>query len=56
MKLIVTVTYKDDKKETYECVEFPSTGDFLYLYLTNFKRKFICKDGIARVDSEFKNG
>lgn len=55
MKLIVEITYRDDKKRTFECVDFPSTlGSFICLYLDGFGREYVSEGTIDRIKTYFK--
>ncbi len=53
MKLQVTLKYKDDSTGTFDCVDFPSIGEFLTLYLENFERKMIAKEKIDEINYKF---
>lgn len=53
MKLRVTVTFRDDRKEDFDCVDYPAYGDFLILYLVDFTRVSLSKDGIAKIETKF---
>lgn len=55
MKLIVEITFLDDKKQSYECTDFPyPQGDFFVLCLPRFKREFIRTSTIAHAVQYFK--
>lgn len=56
MKLIIVVTYRDDKSESFECADFPAMSDrFMTLYLVGFKRKMLAMDGIKDVYQFFEH-
>lgn len=54
MKIIITITYKDDNKEVFECCDYPYFGDFLIVYTTPVARIYIPKDSILRVEAKIK--
>ncbi len=54
MKVFVTIKYRDDKEETFTCIDHPSIGDWITIYLENFKRLTIPKDAIASIATEIK--
>jgi len=49
MKLIVKLTYRDDKDEEFECVDTPAISDWVTLFMENLQRIHIPKDAIAKV-------
>lgn len=49
MILKVEVTYRDDTKKVYDCNDFPFVGDWITLYLPNFRRELIPKDAVASI-------
>lgn len=54
MKLLITILYRDDKKEEFHCVDFPSLSKFITLYLEDFKKVYIPDECVARITQEFK--
>lgn len=55
MKLEVTVTYGDDRKEKFLCNDFPTYGDFITLYREGFERTSLRLSTIHRVETRFVN-
>lgn len=54
MKLILKITFKDDTKKEYECVDFASVNsDFVVLYKEDFMREYIATSGIAGIEQYF---
>ena len=53
--LEVEITYKDDKKETFKCVDFPYlNGPFLELRLEKFETRSILLERISEVNRKFQ--
>ncbi len=48
--LEVTITYRDDKKETYRSTDFPTIGDNWITLYNNLNRKFIPAQTISRIE------
>ncbi len=53
MKLEVTLTYGDDKKEKFTCIDYPSHGDFITLYREDFERTSIKSNTVTRIETRF---
>ncbi len=53
MKLKVIFTYRDDKKEEFICADFPNIGDWITLYLEDFKRVQIPREAVAKIEQCF---
>lgn len=54
MILKLKITYKDEKTEEFECVDFPAfSQEWITLYLENFVRKFIAIERIAEIETYF---
>lgn len=49
MKIQVTVKYRDDKEEVFDCVDPPSSGDWVVIYKENMERIWIPQTAIARI-------
>lgn len=54
MKIIVKIIYRDDKVETFTCVDYPYFGEFVYIYISPIDRIYIPKESIARIESKIK--
>lgn len=56
MKLKVKITYKDEKSEVFDCVDFPGfTQEWIVIFLENFVRKNIAIERVAEVETYFSN-
>lgn len=50
-RIKVEIEYRDDTKETFDCVDFPAIGDWITLYLAkdNQERMVIPKESIKNI-------
>lgn len=54
MKLLYTITTRDDKTQEYECIDTHSFQDaFVTIYLPDFRRKLIRTETILSIESRF---
>lgn len=53
MQLKITIVFRDDKEEEFICADFPGIGEWITLYLEDFKRVTIPKEAVARIKQEF---
>lgn len=55
MILKVKITYRDDKEEIYDCIDFPSLNKFITLYLksSDFRRLLIPDESIKNIEYWF---
>lgn len=51
MKVAITLTYGDDKKERFVATDFPSTGDFIVIY-TGLDRTYIKQNSVIRMETK----
>lgn len=53
MKILITLTYGDDKKEKFVATDFPSTGDYIIIY-RGLDRTYIRAQSVIRMELEVK--
>ena len=51
--LEVTITYRDDKKDTFVCVDLPSISDWIFLYLPDTKRLVLPKEAVKSIEYQW---
>lgn len=53
MKLRVKVLFKEgyEGAEEFECTDWPSMGDWITLYLANYRQVSFPKDSVSKVES-----
>lgn len=53
MKLKVTVTFRDDKEQTFLCSDFPYVGPWVTIYCEGFTRHQFPQEAIKDIKQEF---
>lgn len=55
MIIKITVTYRDETKETFECIDYPNVqGDWTVIYLKDLERNYIPSQTIQKINLKLK--